>query len=323
MSGSFRTMSIPGPTTGRDGLAISEGVAAFDYAEAFSRNIGLVSEAEQARLREARVAIAGMGGVGGAHAVVLARLGIGGFALADFDRFELGNMNRQVGATTETLGQPKVEVMARAVMTINPTAELRIFPDGLDAANVDGFLDGAVAAVDGIDFFNMEARRLLFRTARARGIHTLTAAPVGFGATLHVFSPPGMSFDDYFDIRTGVSLPEQLIQFALGLAPKRAHRSYFPPAAVDVSGRRAPSLAPGCFLCAALVATEIANLILRWRPVRAAPQFFQFDPLVQSYRTGRLRGGNRNPIQRAKKRWLLRSNPKIREAVRQARAATS
>ncbi|HET8576387.1 MAG TPA: ThiF family adenylyltransferase, partial [Methylomirabilota bacterium] len=303
-------------TIGSDPLTIP-GVddGGFDYAEAFSRNIGLVSKTEQARLRAARIAIAGMGGVGGVHLLALARLGIGGFSLADFDRFELANMNRQAGATTDTLGLPKVQVMARAVSAINPTAELRIFPEGLDATNVESFLDGAVAAVDGIDFFNMEARRLLFRAARARGIHALTAAPVGFGATLHIFSPTGMRFDDYFDLRDGMGLPEQLLHFALGLAPKRAHRSYFPPSAVDVSSRRAPSLAPGCFLCAALVATEIANLVLRRRPIKAAPHFFQFDPLAQAYKSGRLRRGNRNVSQRAKKQWLLRTHPKIRDAV--------
>ncbi|MBI1845876.1 MAG: ThiF family adenylyltransferase, partial [Candidatus Rokubacteria bacterium] len=242
--------------------------AAFDYAEAFSRNLGLVTGEEQARLRRALVAIAGLGGVGGAYVLALVRLGIGGFALADFDRFELANMNRQAGATIETLGRPKVEVMAEMAAAINPAVDLRLFPAGLAGDNVAAFLDGAVAAIDGIDFFNMAARRLLFRAARGRGVHALTAAPVGFGATLHVFAPDGMAFDEYFDFREGMGLGEQLLNFALGLAPKRAHKSYFPSSAVDVSARRAPSLAPGCFLTAGIVASEVANLVLRRRPVR-------------------------------------------------------
>ena len=60
----------------------------FDYEEALSRNLGWVTEAEQALLRGKRVAIAGMGGVGGSHLLTLTRLGIGAFNLADFDRFE-------------------------------------------------------------------------------------------------------------------------------------------------------------------------------------------------------------------------------------------
>ncbi len=287
----------------------------FDYTEAFSRNIGLLSKSDQERVRHARVAIAGLGGVGGNHALVLARIGFGSFALADMDRFELANMNRQVGATIDTLGREKVDVTAELVKGINPTAETRLFPTGIAEENIAEFLNGAMAAIDGIDFFNMKARRLLFREARARGVHALTAAPVGFGATLHVFSPTGMSFDDYFDIRDDMTLADQVLRFALGLSPKLAHRKYFPLNTVDLEGRRAPSLAPGCFLAATLVATEIVNLVIGLYPPKVAPYFFQFDPLVQTYKTGYLRGGNRNPIQRAKRWWVLRTNPTLRAAV--------
>jgi molybdopterin/thiamine biosynthesis adenylyltransferase len=286
--------------------------ASFDYAEAFSRNLGLVTRDEQERLRGARVAIAGMGGVGGIYAVALARLGIERFSLADFDRFELANMNRQAGATVDTLGRPKVDVMAEMVLAINPGAEVRRFPDGLAEQNADAFVDGAVAALDGIDFFAMSARRLFFARARARGVPALTAAPVGFGGTLHVFASDGMSFDEYFDLRPGMPLAEELLHFALGLAPRRAHRSYFPPTAVDLEARRAPSISPGCFICAGLVATEVANLVLRRRPPGAAPHFYQFDPMSQTYATGRLPRGNRHPLQRFKKWWFLRSNPQVR-----------
>jgi molybdopterin/thiamine biosynthesis adenylyltransferase len=291
------------------------GAGGYDYDEAFSRNIGLLTEEEQARVRSARVAVGGLGGVGGNHVLALARIGFGSFSLADLDHFELANMNRQAGASVNTLGRSKVEVTAEIVRAINPEADLRLFPNGITRENIGDFLDGATAAVDGIDFFNMDARRLLFREARARGIHALTSAPVGFGATLHVFSPTGMSFDEYFDIQDGMSLPAQLIQFVLGLAPERAHRSYFPPGAVDFEKRRAPSLAPGCLLASVLVATAIANLVVKKRPPKVAPHFSQFDPLVQTYKTGYLRGGNRNPKQRAKRWWVLRTNRALREAV--------
>ena len=287
----------------------------FDYTEAFSRNIGLLSRAEQEEVRGTRVAIAGLGGVGGNHTLALARLGFGRFSLADMDKFELANMNRQVGATVDTLGREKVEVTAEMVKAVNPTAELRLFPTGISEENIAEFLDGALVVVDGIDFFNMKARRLLFREARARGAYALTAAPVGFGATLHVFSPTGMSFDEYFDIRDEMTLADQVLRFALGLAPKLAHRKYFPLNTVDLEGRRAPSLSPGCFLAAVLVATEVVNLVMRLYPPKVAPYFCQFDPLVQTYKTGYLRGGNRNPIQRAKRWWVLHTNPVLRAAV--------
>src|SRR4051812_19668227 len=73
----------------RHGPAVipSASPSAFDYDEAFSRNLGWVTEAEQQRLRRARVCIAGLGGVGGIYLLTLARLGIGAFSVADFDRF--------------------------------------------------------------------------------------------------------------------------------------------------------------------------------------------------------------------------------------------
>ena len=294
---------------------MSQSLGGYDYAEAFSRNIGLLSEAEQQRIRSTRVAVAGLGGVGGTHVLALSRIGFGSFSLADLDQFELANMNRQVGATVDTVGREKVAVTADSVKAINPTAELRLFPKGITEENITDFLEGAIAAVDGIDFFNMEARRLLFRSARARGIPALTAAPLGFGATLHVFSPTGMSFEEYFDIREDMNLAGQLIQFGLGLSPKLAHRSYFPPGALDLEHRRAPSLTPGCLMCAVLVATEIVNLVVKRRPTKVAPHFSQFDPLVQTYKTGYLRGGNRNPLQRAKRWWVLRTNRVLRDSV--------
>jgi tRNA A37 threonylcarbamoyladenosine dehydratase len=100
----------------------------FDYNLAFSRNIGWVTEAEQAILRTKRIAIAGLGGVGGSHLLTLTRLGVGKFNIADFDRFELANFNRQAGATLSHLGQPKVDVLAEMALDINPTLDIKNSP---------------------------------------------------------------------------------------------------------------------------------------------------------------------------------------------------
>ena len=73
-------------------MAILQGLGAigmFNYGEAFSRNIGWVTDDEQEQLRRKRVAIAGLGGVGGSHLLTLTRLGIGAFNISDLDEFEL------------------------------------------------------------------------------------------------------------------------------------------------------------------------------------------------------------------------------------------
>jgi tRNA A37 threonylcarbamoyladenosine dehydratase len=112
---------------------------AFDYQLAFDRNIGWVTEPEQQVLRSKRVAIAGMGGVGGVHVVTLARLGVQRFNIADFDTFDIANFNRQVGATMSSLGRPKAEVLAEMVRDINPEADVRVFPAGVDRRQRRGF----------------------------------------------------------------------------------------------------------------------------------------------------------------------------------------
>jgi len=102
--------------------------AAFEYGQAFSRNIGWITEQEQQVLRETRVAIAGMGGVGGSHLLTLTRLGIGRFSLSDFDRFGVENFNRQAGARLSSVGRPKLETLVEMALDINPHLDIRTFP---------------------------------------------------------------------------------------------------------------------------------------------------------------------------------------------------
>ena len=85
----------------------------FNYQEAFSRNLGWVTEAEQALLSQKCVAIAGMGGVGGGHLLSLARLGVGRFRISDFDQFELER--KQPFAADGALLMPLPDIAARLI----------------------------------------------------------------------------------------------------------------------------------------------------------------------------------------------------------------
>ncbi|MDD2872744.1 MAG: ThiF family adenylyltransferase, partial [Azoarcus sp.] len=151
----------------------------FEYDSAFSRNIGWVSSLEQSALRGKRVAIAGMGGVGGIHLLTLARLGIGAFNISDFDAFDYVNFNRQAGAVMASLGLPKVDVLAEMAHEINPEIDIRKFPEGVSTANLDDFLKGVDLYVDGLDFFAFDARRATFAACARMGIPAVTAAPLG------------------------------------------------------------------------------------------------------------------------------------------------
>ncbi|MBA3625203.1 MAG: ThiF family adenylyltransferase, partial [Methylibium sp.] len=142
----------------------------FSYDEAFSRNLGWVTQAEQLRLKQARICIAGLGGVGGIYLLTLARLGIGAFTIADFDHFALANFNRQAGATMSSLDQPKTNVMLALARDINPELDIRVFDQGLNAANLESFVEGADVYLDGLDFFALEIRRHLFALCHRKGV---------------------------------------------------------------------------------------------------------------------------------------------------------
>ncbi len=271
--------------------------SAFDYSVAFSRNLGWVTAAEQARLRGARVAIAGLGGGGGAHLLTLSRLGIGRFNIADFDHFEVHNFNRQVGAWMQSLGQPKVDVLARMALDINPEADIRTFSEGVTPANVGEFLRDVDLYADGIDFFAMDARRMVFAACHERGIPALTAAPLGMGVSLLYFSPEGMSFEEYFQLE-GHDTQEQYARFIAGLSPAMLQRNYLAaPEAVNFQERRGPSTMMAIDLCAGVLGTEALKVLLGRGKLRPAPWAMQFDAYRHKLKFTRRPFGNANPLQ--------------------------
>lgn len=271
---------------------------AFSYSQAFSRNIGWVTPKEQEILRHKRIAIAGMGGVGGIHLLSLARLGIGAFHIADFDVFDIANFNRQVGATVSSVGKPKVAVLAGMAKDINPELDIQIYPDGVNQNNLSDFFTGVDLYVDGLDFFAFSARQATFAACTKFGIPAITAAPLGMGAALLNFLPGKMTFEEYF--KWG-DLPEEekALRFLLGLAPAGLHAPYLvDPATINLAERRGPSTIMGCQLCAGVAATEALKILLNRGKVLAAPHGLHFDAycnkLVHTWRPG----GNSNPIQR-------------------------
>lgn len=270
----------------------------FPYQQAFSRNIGWVTPKEQDILRNKRIAIAGMGGVGGIHLLTLARLGVGAFNIADFDVFDIVNFNRQVGATISSVGKSKVTVLADMAKDINPELDIRIFSGGVNHNNLSDFFSGVDLYVDGLDFFAFSARQTTFASCANLGIPAITAAPLGMGAALLNFIPGSMTFEEYFQWG---DLPEdeKALRFLLGLAPAGLHAPYLvDPSSINLAERRGPSIIMGCQLCAGVAATEALKILLNRGKVLAAPHGIHFDAyrnkLVHTWRPG----GNNNPLQR-------------------------
>lgn len=270
----------------------------FDFNLAFSRNIGWITESEGALLRTKKIAIAGLGGVGGSHLLTLTRLGIGKFHISDLDIFELANFNRQVGASISHLDQPKVEVMKSMALDINPSLGIKSFPYGVNEENIDEFLDDVDLYVDGLDFFAIKARRAVFNACEEKGIPAITAAPLGMGVSFLSFIPGKMTFEEYFQWE-GQSEVEQLLRFFLGLSPAGLQMTYLADASqLDLANHKGPSTPMACDFCAGMVGTNALKILLNRGQVIAAPKGVHFDAYRNKFLITWRPWGNRNPLQR-------------------------
>jgi pimeloyl-ACP methyl ester carboxylesterase/molybdopterin/thiamine biosynthesis adenylyltransferase len=268
------------------------------YDRSFARNIGILTSEEQCRLADCTVAVAGLGGIGGNVTIMLARMGVGGFRLADFDSFELANINRQYGATVDNVGRGKCELVVEDLRRINPNARIEVFAEGFTEETGNSLLGGADVAIDAIDFYKIETHVEFHRKTREHGLYTLMGSPVGFSAILQVFDPHGMSLEEYCGIVDEMDPLEKQLRYACGLVPELAHIDYYDVSATgsgtDFSAGVGPSMASACMLAASLVATEVALLVLGRRRPKSIPHTAQFDPYTRRYAQTHTPGGMRN-----------------------------
>ena len=146
--------------------------------EAFVRTAMLLGEDGMARLGRARVAVFGIGGVGGHAAEALARSGVGALELVDADVVSPSNLNRQIVALRSTVGMPKVEVAAARIHDINPDCEVtprRVFfgPDTADQFDFSRY-DYVVDAID-----TVTGKVQLIVRAKAAGVPVICAMGAG------------------------------------------------------------------------------------------------------------------------------------------------
>lgn len=138
----------------------------------FSRSRLLLGDDVMTLLSQKRVIIFGVGGVGSWCAESLVRTGLCHLTIVDFDRVEASNVNRQLMATTSTLGQPKVEALRRRLLDINPDAEVTAIDGTFCQATIDDFFPADATpydyVIDAID--SLADKALLILTACQRGM---------------------------------------------------------------------------------------------------------------------------------------------------------
>ena len=118
----------------------------------FSRTEMLIGTEGLNKLKNSKVAVFGIGGVGTFVVEGLARSGVGFFVLVDDDDICLTNINRQIHATRKTVGKPKVDVMKERILEINPKAQVEVFQELYNAESAEKMLSAEYSyVVDAID----------------------------------------------------------------------------------------------------------------------------------------------------------------------------
>jgi molybdopterin/thiamine biosynthesis adenylyltransferase len=144
----------------------------FSYEEMITRNAGFVTADEQRRLRDGRVFVCGVGGMGGAALQSLVRAGLGHVTIADMDVFEISNLNRQVFATLDTVGTEKTRATLEALRQINPEIDVTVYgADWVD--HLDELLPSHPIVINGMD--DLAAGIALYRKAREHGATVIDA----------------------------------------------------------------------------------------------------------------------------------------------------
>ncbi len=158
----------------------------------YLRSLGTVGLDGQKKLLRSRVAVIGLGGLGGYVTEALARMGVGELVLVDGDVFVDHNLNRQLLSSNAVLGKPKPQVAKERIAEVNPAVEVITYGEYATPDNLPTILEDCQVVVDALD--NLPARLVLQEAAQSLGIPMVHGAIAGFvGQVLTIFpGDPGL-----------------------------------------------------------------------------------------------------------------------------------
>ncbi|KLU59973.1 molybdopterin-synthase adenylyltransferase [Peptococcaceae bacterium CEB3] len=157
------------------------------FADRYLRNQKAISQAEQAKLEGAKVVVTGCGGLGGYICEEMAQVGVGHLVLIDGDRVDVTNLNRQILATEDNIGEWKVEAGRERILRINSGTKVDAVRAWFREEDSAQLLAGADLVCDGLD--SLSARLALERSCHALGIPLLYAGIGGWFGILGLSFP--------------------------------------------------------------------------------------------------------------------------------------
>lgn len=144
----------------------------------FSRTELLIGKEGVEKLQKSKVAVFGIGGVGSYVVEGLVRAGVGHLIIVDYDKYDITNINRQLGAMHSTIGKYKVDVMKERILDINPNIKVEAYrPDEIEGGETSLIDSSITYVVDAID--TMSSKINLIEKAKAENVRIITATGAG------------------------------------------------------------------------------------------------------------------------------------------------
>jgi molybdopterin/thiamine biosynthesis adenylyltransferase len=169
-----------------------------EYWQMLDRQKEIISKEEQILLKNSQILLVGCGGIGGAAAEMLTRMGVGKIKAVDKDHFELSNLNRQLMSDLSNIGNSKAEVTRDTLLKINPLLEVEAFSQELTSDNASSLLDGCTLVVDALD--NLFSRIIVGREALKKDIPFVHGAIHGTQGQITTFTSRTVSYEEMFKL---------------------------------------------------------------------------------------------------------------------------
>lgn len=252
------------------------------------RNLGLVDEEEQEKIRNSKVAICGLGGIGSPLSEILVRMGIENFSILDHGTFEPTNSNRQLYSFTDTDELWKTDVTEHFFKKINPDVKVEKFRE-LTEENVDSFIDGSDVVILAVDA--LLPILILSRAARGKAIPLVEGWALTFG-NVRVFTEKTPTLEEVYNFptigRKVTEISEEEQSELLNQSIFQVAESFdglidhYPERAIRKmqEEKTGTTLAPLVWLSSNMMAIEAMKIILGRGELALAPSFRVFDPFT-------------------------------------------
>ena len=152
----------------------------------YSRSLPIIGKEGQEKLKQSRILVVGMDGLGSPAALYLASAGVGALGILDFDRVELSNLSRQILHPEKNLGKPKTLSAKETLEQINPSVNIEVLNEKLTEKNAEKIIEKFDIVIDGTD--SLETKQLINKVCRSLQKPLVYGAAVGTEGQLAVFT---------------------------------------------------------------------------------------------------------------------------------------